>query len=1027
MKWWFRRREGPIIGANEPVTAGHLDTLEAGLASGWAFQARQPEQRVRVRVLVDGHVVAEGIADRQRRDLEVMGYGDGQHGFAIALPAACLDGREHVIEAIDAETGTRLHTHSRYRRLTLGQDLALAAIDRLFDPSFYEAQVGRVAHPLDHYREIGWRHGFDPHRLFSTRHYLAQYGPLDTDPLTHFAETGQWASAWTHPLLDPKAEGPPAKPIRSRDWWDGDRDLAQAESRSLHPLLAYLSSVDTSNRPLSRYFSEDAYRTRNPDVDNSQILPLLHYIEYGWRENRRPHPEFEPRLFSKLAGLDRTTEPYTHFLTWLQDDRYPRKGGAATTATRSVSGAAPAVSVIVLNYDKSLLTLQALYMLDAYTEPGQIETIVVDNGSRPEAFATLARHAHGATLVRLDVNRGFGEANNIGVEHAHGQLLVFLNNDAFVRPGWLAPLRAAIEADPRVGAVGAKLLYPDGRLQEAGAMISACGTAVQRGKHLDPSVSAFNNPGPVDYCSAAALMVRADAFRTVLGFDLCWDPAYYEDADLCLKLRTIGLATVYAPGAEVVHIEHATSSDSSLDLRLHDIVAINRRKFVGRWGDWLAGLPGTCPPALARGRRDDTAETIAAHDAIEVPGVPSVLLALPTLSPTTITLPNAESVGRTRTLGLYTPYALTPGGGERYLLTIAEALRDSHHVTLLTPDRYSRLRLLTVARELGLNLDHVAVEPLSNPDRGERFDLFVCMANEVLPPMRGLGRANLYHCQFPFPMHPTHYGRGWHSLASYDAVAVNSAFTARHFAAAAAVVGMTPPPVHVLAPPVPQVSLTPTRGAGGVARILSVGRFAPGGHAKRQDLMIPAFERLLNRVAGPVELHLAGAVGSESAARVYLQELIEAARDLPVRFHPNASSGQIAALYAGADLYWHLTGAELEVERDPEQFEHFGIALAEAMSAGAVPVALGYGGPAEIITDGCDGTLIYNVRDLPPRTAQLLSDPALRSQLSRAAQARAATFAPQAFADGLKALIAEVDATRLDRNDQVSAHALGRP
>lgn len=993
MTRWFGRSR-PL--ARTPVqtrTEGFLDRIEAGWLHGWARRPHHPDRRVRVRVLVDGRGVTEDLADQYRADLAETGHGDGRYGFSIALPDALLDSRTHRVEVVDAETGTFLRASTRRHLLARKADPAQAALDRVFDPGFYETQAGAVSFPLDHYREIGWQQGFDPHQFFSTKHYLAHNGPIAGDPLTHFVETGQFTSVWTHPLLDPDAKAVQPAPRRRKDRSGSARDadgLDEAAMGSealgfLHPLLAYLGGGSQPAHSIGRLFSDADYRARYPDVDGGHLPPLLHYLRYGRREGRRPHPDFDPDLFAELMDLDARVEPFTHFLAWLSEGAAQRASAVSTrrgTPVRlSAVESAPAVSVVVLNHNKSLLTLQCLCVLAAHTNMVDVEVIVVDNGSRLEDFARLTRFAHGATVVRVDVNRGFGEGNNIGAEHARGRVLMFLNNDAFVRPGWLAPLRAAIEGDDAVGAAGAKLLYPDGRLQEAGATISACGTAVQRGKHLDPRAPAFNRHRTVDYCSAAALMVRADAFRAALGFDLAWDPAYYEDADLCLRLRLMGLATLYVPDSEVIHLEHATSADAGLDLRLHDIVATNRLKFVARWGAYLdeppprrtASQTALCPPA-----------TVRPADAAPAPAP-------------------------TRAAALFTPYTLSPGGGERYLLTAAATLSDHYRCHLLTPDRYSRMRLLTVGRELGLDLDRLRIEVLSEASAIGSIDLFVCMANEVLPPMRGLGRLNLYHCQFPFPMHPTHFGRGWRTLASYQAVVVNSAFTAGRFAADAAALGIDPPPLRVLSPPVVQADGRRDRQTDGVARILSVGRFAPDGHCKRQDLMIPAFADLLERVAGPVELHLAGAVPGESAARVYLQGLVEAARGLPVTFHPNASADAIARLYDDADLYWHLTGAGQDPGRHPELFEHFGIALCEAMSAGAVPVALGGGGPAEIVTDGRDGLLIDHARDLVPASARLLEDPARRNRMSVAARKRAAEFSPQVFAAGLHALVAEFD------------------
>lgn len=909
---------------------------------GWAFQPAAPNERVALRVLVDGETLAAGIADEYRGDLHEKGHGDGACAFAIYLPPDRLDGREHTVDVVDARSGQPLLARTRVWRLDPHGVDRRRITDALFDPVFYALQAGPVADALEHYRKVGWRRGLSPHPLFDAKRYamLQRLAP-DVEPLAHFEAKGQYAGASVHALFD----RPPAPGI------DGKRS---------HPIFAYLERREAGKVEQSPFFSDADYAARHPGVTESGFLPLMHYLTYGWREGRWPHLQFIPSLFARLAALDDDVEPYGFFLDWLRE-RPP-----------TLRVPAPRVSIVILNLDKTLLTLQCLFFLERHAAGHEMEIIVVDNGSRDEDFTLLCRYARGIEIVRVGANRGFGEGNNVGAEHARGELIVFLNNDVFVTKGWLQPLLDVVDADASVGAVGPKFLYPDGRLQEAGATMSACGTAVQRGKHLDPRLPLFNRTEPVDYCSAALLLVRTEAFRTVLGFDLCWDPAYYEDADLCLKLRTVGLRTVYAHRSEVVHIEHGTSGSAAINPSFRNVVTTNRLKFVERW---------TQDPLPDFGRDPAVVGDLA---------------------------PLAGRRGAS--LALYTPYPLTPGGGERYLLTIAATFGRGCRCVLFTPDRYSRMRLLTLARELALDLDHVGLAPIAEAGSHERFDTFVCMGNELLPPVAGLGAVNLFHCQFPFPMAAGHHGPRWRHLDGYDGVVVNSAFTARHYRDGLERFGLAAKPVLVVPPPVPQIRLQDgSRRAAPPHRILSVGRFAPGGHCKRQDAMIEAFRGLRKRVETTTELHLAGAVGDDLPAREYLERLVEAARDLPVSFHLNPSAAQIAALHAGAALYWHLTGLGQDIAARPELFEHFGIALAEAMSAGAVPVALRGAGPSEIITDGANGVLVDSAAELVDRSAALLAGEAELARLAAAAARRTAGFAPDLFAARFAAAADQVD------------------
>jgi len=292
------------------------------------------------------------------------------------------------------------------------------------------------------------------------------------------------------------------------------------------------------------------------------------------------------------------------------------------------------------------------------------------------------------------------------------------------------------------------------------------------------------------------------------------------------------------------------------------------------------------------------------------------------------------------------------------------------------------------------------------------------MSNELLPPVRPLGRLNLHCCQFPFPMDDAHCARYWDRYAEYDAQIVYSQFAAGSVVHGVRRLGLQDKTIHVLSPPVPQVVRTAQvdRARQNDSRpdddhhpaiILNVGRFTPCGHAKRQDVMIEAFRQLVARSSRPMELHLAGALGIDSNARDHLAALQKAANGLSVTFHVNVLPGQIHDLYRSAAVYWHLTGIGADPIRNPELFEHFGITIGEAMSAGCIPVVLRHGGPAEIITDGWNGYLIGSVDELIDRTMTVLA-PERRVEAAAVATraiARAAEFAPDMFAQRLLQIV----------------------
>ena len=225
---------------------------------------------------------------------------------------------------------------------------------------------------------------------------------------------------------------------------------------------------------------------------------------------------------------------------------------------------------------------------------------------RNSPFCTSATDQADFVLVEVGVNRFFGEGNNIGVDYAHGDYIVFLNNDAFVQPGWIEALSSTMRGDPLVAAVGPMFLYPDGRVQEVGGIIVPTGDAVQIGKGAVWGPDHYDTPCAVDYCSAACLMMRRSDFLKVGGFGLEWEPAYYEDTDLCLKLWTQCGKVMVNPNARVVHIESKTTSDRRL--QLHDISEINRARFVKKWGAWLEARQTAHLTNLALAPRAEVAE-----------------------------------------------------------------------------------------------------------------------------------------------------------------------------------------------------------------------------------------------------------------------------------------------------------------------------------------------------------------------------------------------------------------------------------
>ncbi len=252
----------------------------------------------------------------------------------------------------------------------------------------------------------------------------------------------------------------------------------------------------------------------------------------------------------------------------------------------------PRVTVIVLAWNELEHTRRCLAALRRSLPPGLAEIVLVDNGST-DGTAAWAAAQPDLVLLRNAGNRGFGPANNQAAEVARGEYLLLLNNDTEPQFGWLERLVAAADADPGLGAVAARLVAPDGRLLEAGAVINADATCTNRGREAPDGTHCYAVPVEVPYASACGLLVRRDAFRAAGGFDDRYAPAYYEDVDLCVALRAAGWRVAVEPRACVVHAESVTARRAAgSEVRRLRLQAAARERFRAKWKGRLPAESG---------------------------------------------------------------------------------------------------------------------------------------------------------------------------------------------------------------------------------------------------------------------------------------------------------------------------------------------------------------------------------------------------------------------------------------------------
>ncbi len=524
--------------------------------------------------------------------------------FGDRFPAVARQARR--VAAVGSATLTgQLPSKLRQRR-QVREDAQLLSASLLFDAAGYLVRYPEVAaagsDPLWHYIWTGAAAGYDPHPLFDSRWYAAQHPGITGNPLAHYLRTGAAAGHDPSPVFDAAFY------------------VAQAPEAKGNALLHFLETGAAQGLDPNPLFDTDAYWDEYLSGRDLSFDPLSHYVLQGAAAGNDPHALFDTDWYQATYKDSAGWNPLGHYL---------RKGKAAghlpclvmpdpsapVPELRFAGPVRPLVTIIIPTYGRLFDTLRCLTSIMLHSGDATPYEVIIAEDRPNSAMARRLREIPGLRVEQNIRNLGFLRNCNRAAELATGRHILLLNNDTTVHPGWLAPLVACAEADPRVGIVGARLLNADGTIQEAGGIIHRNGWGFPYGRGQDAEAPEYGFVREVDVVIGACMLITAACWNAVGGFDERYAPAYYEEFDFAFAARDRGWRVMYQPASQVTHYDSSSYGAAERDRQS----SINHAQFCRKWAAALRQQPPPDAPLFLARERPMPGHVLVVDDHVPEP------------------------------------------------------------------------------------------------------------------------------------------------------------------------------------------------------------------------------------------------------------------------------------------------------------------------------------------------------------------------------------------------------------------------